>query len=122
MPSPLLERRRHKRLPTRDLSIQIEGYCNSVPAYAPNLSVDGMFVNTHLTIPRGALLKLKFRLADTGDLVETCGEVRYVLEGIGVGIEFVALAPDMRRRILAQLEIIATRKAEEEMAQPARSV
>lgn len=103
------ERRRSPHVPLRDVQVVIEGYSEKASGVAPNLSVHGMFVNTRQVIPRGALLRLRFRLSDTGDVIEATGEVRYRLEGVGVGIEFVGLTPEMRRRIQQELDIIVLR-------------
>jgi hypothetical protein len=53
-----------------------------------------MFVNTHKDLPQGAVLKLRFRLARTGILVQVRCEVRYCLPGVGVGVQFVDISPE----------------------------
>jgi hypothetical protein len=76
-----------------------EGFEEDVCVRPPDLSPHGMFINTCTEYPQGAVLKLRFRLSRTGVVIETRGEVRYCLRGVGVGVEFVAIPPESVRAI-----------------------
>jgi PilZ domain len=54
--------------------------------------------------PEGALLTLRFDLMRTSVIVQVVGEVRYCLPGVGVGVQFVDLAPSSRAAIEKELE------------------
>jgi len=70
-----------------------EGSKEEVSVRPPDLSPHGMFINTSKHYPEGAVLKLRFRLSRSGALIHTRCEVRYCLEGVGIGVEFVEVSP-----------------------------
>jgi hypothetical protein len=90
--------RRDARHPqVSELSMIYEGFEEDISVRPPDLSLHGMFINTSTEYPQGAVLKLRFRLARTGVVIETRCEVRYCLRGVGV--EFVALPPESVKAI-----------------------
>ncbi len=89
----------------REITVTYEGQNEHTVVKAPDLSGTGMFINTLRTFPEGAVLNLRFRLAVTNALVETRGEVRHCLPGVGVGVEFIGLAPDARKAIERELAL-----------------
>jgi hypothetical protein len=97
---------RHPQL--SELSMIYEGFEEDISVRPPDLSPHGMFINTRTDYPQGAILKLRFRLARSRVLVETRCEVRYCLRGVGVGVEFVAIAPEAVRAIEEEIGL-ATR-------------
>ncbi len=90
------ERRRAIRIASRDLKIMYDGCTDWVDESSPDLSEDGMFINTPHEFAVGARLRLRFHLAVAGITIQAEGEVRYCLPGMGVGVEFVTL-PDFAR-------------------------
>jgi hypothetical protein len=82
-----------------ELSMIYEGFEEDISVRPPDLSLHGMFINTNTEYPQGAVLKLRFRLARTGIVIETRCEVRYCLRGVGVGVEFVAMPPETLKAI-----------------------
>jgi hypothetical protein len=85
-----LSNRRDVRYPIlSELSMIYEGFTEDVTVRPPDLSSRGMFINTSKEYPEGAILKLRFRLARTEVTIETRCEVRYLLKGVGIGVEFV---------------------------------
>lgn len=97
---PNEENRRDVRHPhLSELSMIYEGYEEDICVRPPDLSSHGMFINTRNEYPEGAVLKLRFKLARTGVIVNTRCEVRYCLRGVGVGVEFVAISPESVRSI-----------------------
>ncbi len=89
----------------REITVTYEGQNEHTVVKAPDLSASGMFINTTRAFPEGAVLNLRFRLAVTNALVETRGEVRHCLPGVGVGVEFLGLAPDARQAIERELAL-----------------
>jgi hypothetical protein len=82
-----------------ELSMIYEGATEDVAVRPPDLSSHGMFINTPNEFPEGAVLKLRFRLSRTDVVVQTRGEVRYCLKGVGIGVEFVDAPPEATRAI-----------------------
>ena len=76
------------------LHISYEGADDEIPIRAPDLSQHGMFLNTSTHFPEGAVVNLRFRLTRSNIEVQTRGEVRYCLHGIGIGVEFVGIGVD----------------------------
>ena len=77
----------------RDLFVTYEGHSDLVATRLPDISSRGMFINTTRHFPEGAVLNVRFRLARTGAQIQSRCEVRYCLDGVGVGVEFVNISP-----------------------------
>jgi hypothetical protein len=93
-------RRRHERHSHfTDLSMIHEGFEEDICVRPPDLSPHGMFINTRNFYPEGAILKLRFRLTRSGVVIETRGEVRYCLKGVGVGVEFIEISAEFIQAI-----------------------
>ena len=92
--------RRELRFPQLlELRMNYEGNGESIPLRPPDISPHGMFVNTSTHFPEGAIVNLRFRLTRSNVEVQTRGEVRYCLPGIGIGVEFVGIRPEAVRAI-----------------------
>ena len=92
--------RRELRLPQLlELRMNYEGNGENIPLRPPDISLHGMFVNTSTHFPEGAIVILRFRLTRSNAEVQTRGEVRYCLPGIGIGVEFVGIRPEAIRAI-----------------------
>jgi PilZ domain len=104
----------HVRIATRifsvkEISANYEGHTENIANRSPDVSVNGMFVNTSQRFPEGAVLNLQFRLAISGVEIHTRGEVRYCLPGVGVGVEFVGLSPQAVRQIEREVKLCRAR-------------
>jgi hypothetical protein len=82
-----------------EIRMTYEGSSENVPLRPPDISRHGMFVNTSTHFPEGAVVILRFRLTKSNVEVQTRGEVRYCLPGIGIGVEFVGIRPEAARAI-----------------------
>jgi hypothetical protein len=92
--------RRELRLPQLlEIRMNYEGNGENIPLRPPDISLHGMFVNTSTHFPEGAIVNLRFRLTRSNVEVQTRGEVRYCLPGIGIGVEFVGIRPEAVRAI-----------------------
>jgi Tfp pilus assembly protein PilZ len=99
-----IERRRAIRIVYRDLKIMYDGVTDWVEVRSPDLTPDGMFINTSREFRQGAHMKLRFELLQTGAVIQVMGDVRYCLPGVGVGVEFVNLPGCARAAIEKELE------------------
>ncbi len=95
--------RRH--MSYRDLEVVYEGHSQEIPLRVPDLSTQGMFINTPQIFPEGSVLKMKFRLCRTGFLVIARGEVRYCLAEVGIGVEFVEISEEAQQAIDEEIEM-----------------
>jgi len=87
--------RRESRLQQlSELHLRYEGGEYEIPIRPPDISQHGMFINTAKHFPEGAVVKLRFRLTRSNVEVQTRGEVRYCLPGIGIGVEFVGIGAE----------------------------
>ena len=92
-----------------ELHLSYEGGGLDIPIRPPDISIQGMFVNTSTHFPEGAVVILRFRLTRSNLEVQTRGEVRYCLPGIGIGVEFIGIGPEAREAI--ENEIAASPQA-----------
>ncbi|HYE24408.1 MAG TPA: PilZ domain-containing protein [Clostridia bacterium] len=97
---PTFTRSEHRYKGYTDLKLNYEGSSKQVPVHVPDISPKGMFINTPQFFPIGSVVNVSFRLSGSDFKVETRGEVRYCLEGVGIGIEFVDIAPEAQRAIM----------------------
>ena len=103
--------RREPRLqPISELHLSYEGDIHEIEIRPPDLSPHGIFVNTSTHFPEGAVVNLRFRLTRSNLQVQTRGEVRYCLPGIGVGVEFVGLEAEATRAIERELLDVSRRQ------------
>jgi hypothetical protein len=89
----------------RDLSVDYEGYSESIVTRPPDISTRGMFINTSRVFPEGAVLNVQFCLALSGIEIRSRAEVRYCLAGVGVGVEFVEISPESIAAIQHEIEM-----------------
>jgi len=89
----------------RELSLSYEGSKEQIHFRPPNLSTRGMFICTSHIFPEGAVLSLRFRLAYTDAEVQTRCEVRHCMPGVGIGVEFIGVTPEMERQIAREIAL-----------------
>jgi len=89
-------RRQHPRVP---LATQIYSEQSMSLAFSRDVTQGGMFVETKQPMPVGSRLTLRFHLDDQGPIVVATAEVRYVLPQLGMGLQFVEMKPEDRKRI-----------------------
>jgi hypothetical protein len=86
-----------------ELSFSYEGKVEEVPIRPPDVSLQGMFIQTGRHFPEGAVLKVRFRLVRSRYEVHARAEVRYCLPGVGIGVEFVDISAEDRLAIENEL-------------------
>jgi hypothetical protein len=89
----------------RELSVTYEGFSEDVITRPPDISTQGMFINTNRNFPEGAVLNVRFRLARSNVEIRSRCEVRYCLAGVGVGVEFVEISTESVRAIEKEIEM-----------------
>lgn len=95
----------------QDISVRYEGHNEELAVRPPDVSRQGMFISTTQKFPEGAVLNLRFRLALTGAEIQTRCEVRYLLAGVGVGVEFVGISPNAVREIEREIALCERKPA-----------
>ena len=101
---PLCPARREPRIQhLSELHLTYEGETREITIRPPDLSVHGMFVNISTHFPEGAIVNLRFCLTRSNVKVQTRGEVRYCLPGVGIGVEFLELRTEAARAIKKEL-------------------
>ena len=90
-----------------ELHMTYEGVGSEIPIRPPDINLHGMFVNTSTHFAEGAVVNLRFRLTQLNVEVQTRGEVRYCLHGIGIGVEFVGIDESALRAIEEEIKASA---------------
>jgi len=89
----------------RDLSVAREGSAEEITLRAPDISSTGMFINTPNHFPEGTVLRVSFQLPRSNfEVVARC-EVRYCLQGVGIGVEFIEISPKAQQAIDEELQV-----------------
>lgn len=104
-----------------DLRVNYEGHSDTILTRLPDISTRGMFINTSKHFPEGAVLTVSFRLARTGVEIQSRCEVRYCLEGVGVGVEFIDIEPKAVGAIEEELHLVKNAPPENGSASTARA-
>jgi hypothetical protein len=94
----------------RELTMTYEGDTEVLALRQPDISSRGMFISTAARFPEGTVLKLSFLLTRSNHAVNVRGEVRYCLPGVGVGIEFVGMAPEDQKAIREEIRAATGRR------------
>jgi len=89
------ERRKHKRVSI----IQEIFFGNRSLRRMDDISEQGMYIATPEVFMKGSIIDLKFRLFNDDQPVTVKAEVRYVQEGVGMGVRFTNLKAEDRERI-----------------------
>ena len=104
VPARSLRRFRRYYPQIRELAITYEGSSEDIPIRPPDVSAQGMFINTPRHFPEGSVLAVRFRLLHSNYEVCARCEVRYCLPGVGIGVEFVDISEEARRMIEQELK------------------
>ncbi len=112
MKPPGKERRRFPRRAAA-VPVELRQASQSYPlkCETTDISVGGCYVKTMFTLPLGAEVSLRIRLADTE--LQVKGKVTTADAGLGNGIEFVEMAPDHREQLARYLQNVFVDSAEE---------
>ena len=90
------KKRKH---PRASFAAQIECKECSTLAFAKDISVGGMFVETDQPMPVGSRINLRFNLEGQDPITVAAAEVTYQVGKLGVGVQFVDVAPEDLKRI-----------------------
>ncbi len=107
-------RRQFKRV-TLKTSVNLQSNTNFYSGLANDISEGGIFVATYNLLPADTEIDIIFSLPDQGEPIRTLVRVMWFREHLpdsdghpGMGLEFVNLAEEDRRRIVAFVGIRAT--------------
>ncbi|MBZ5564216.1 MAG: PilZ domain-containing protein [Acidobacteriia bacterium] len=87
-----------RKYPRKPFVAQIEHEAGVILGVSSDLSVGGMFIKTKEPLAEGSNLKMRFYL-NGGPMVRVAARVRYVVKGMGVGVQFIDLLPADQSRI-----------------------
>jgi hypothetical protein len=83
--------------------MHIEGFHEELSVREPDIGVGGMFIPMGGHLAEGSVLKISFVLPRSNYPIQVRAEVKYCLEGVGIGIEFVDLPEEARVAIEEEL-------------------
>lgn len=88
-----------RKFPRASIATQI--HCDDFLglAFGRDVSHGGMFVETKKPLPVGSRVRLRFNLGDDGPAVTAVADVTYEVSGLGLGVQFVDIAPPDLKRI-----------------------
>lgn len=90
----------HRRATVRtEIWIGQGGIFTRSPGVLRDLSEGGAFVQTAQRFPVGSLLNLRFKLPRASHFVNGTVAVKHTGDGAGLGVKFVDLSDDDRRRV-----------------------
>lgn len=89
-------RRKH---PRAALATQIQCEESMSLAFARDISVGGMFIETDQPMPVGSQITIRFNLEESDPIVVATAEVTYQVGRMGVGVQFIEIAPEDLKRI-----------------------
>lgn len=97
----LIHRKTHdkRNYPRASLATQVQCQECMTLAFSRDVSPGGMFIDTKKPLPVGSRLNLRFNLEDGGPVVVAVAEVTYEVAKLGMGIQFLELAPADRKRV-----------------------
>jgi hypothetical protein len=88
-----------------EMSVVYEGTSQNIATHPTDLSTKGMFIHTQRSLPEGSILRVRFRLRRIDYAMDVRAEVRHCIPNVGVGVEFLELAPEARWAIEQELRI-----------------
>ncbi|HYP28124.1 MAG TPA: PilZ domain-containing protein [Blastocatellia bacterium] len=90
----IAERRKGRRVPViRDVSVELDSPKVTFQGKIFDLCARGAFINVVAGLPTGAVVDVAFDLP-TKEVVRATASIRYVLPGLGMGVEFVEIGEE----------------------------
>ncbi len=95
----IAERRKGRRVPViREVSVELDSPRVTFRGKRFDLGARGAFINVVAGLPPGSLIEIDFELP-TKERVKATASIRYVLPGLGMGVEFVEIDEEEARAI-----------------------
>jgi hypothetical protein len=93
------ERRTGRRVPViREVSVELASPRISLHGKIFDLGARGAFINVVVGLPAGSVIEVTFDLP-TKEVVKTRASIRYILPGLGMGVEFVDVGEEESRAL-----------------------
>ena len=87
-----------RKFPRVRLATQVQCETAMLLTYSRDVSAGGMFIETNTPLPNGSILTLRFNLDDDSSVIAK-GVVTYQVKKFGMGVQFIELATEDRKRI-----------------------
>lgn len=95
----IAERRTGRRVPViREVSVELTSPRISMRGKIFDLGARGAFINVVVGLPAGSVVELAFDLPSK-EVVKVAASIRYVLPGIGMGVEFLEVGEEESRAL-----------------------
>jgi c-di-GMP-binding flagellar brake protein YcgR len=88
-----------RKYPRASLATQIQCEESMSLAFARDISLGGLFIETDQPMPVGSRITLRFNLDENDPIIVTSAEVTYQVGRMGVGVQFIDLSPEYQSRI-----------------------
>jgi len=79
--------------------VKCEASGREAVAVSRDISAGGMFLNDPEPFPKNSVVSLAFRLNPTDPVMSCQGEVVYSIKGVGMGVMFTQISPEVRQAL-----------------------
>ncbi len=90
---------KRRQFPRAPVVVQVETEDGISLAYGRQLNAGGIFIETNKILPLDSRLHLRFHVENHGEVITALAEVKDVVPGFGVGVQFIALDASDEKRI-----------------------
>jgi c-di-GMP-binding flagellar brake protein YcgR len=94
----------NRKFPRAPLAVQVQHSGGVVIGFSRDISLGGMFIETAEKLDASSSVGLRFHVDDSGQIVIATAEIRYVVQKLGMGVEFSEISPEDRDRIKSYVE------------------
>lgn len=91
----------NRKFPRAPLAVQVQQPGGMAIGFSRDISIGGMFIETSEKFDANSAVNLRFHVDDSGQIVIATGEIRYIIQKLGMGVEFSDMSPEDRARIEA---------------------
>lgn len=90
-----------RKFPRALLATQVQSQDAMLLTFSRDVSAGGMFIETNKPLTTGSIFSVRFNLDDSGPIVVARGVVTYQVKKFGMGIQFIDISSEDRKRIEA---------------------
>jgi c-di-GMP-binding flagellar brake protein YcgR len=89
----------NRKFPRAPLAVQVQHPGGMAIGFSRDISIGGMFIETSEKFDPNSSVGLRFHVDDSGQIVIATAEIRYIIQKLGMGVEFSEMSPEDRERI-----------------------
>jgi c-di-GMP-binding flagellar brake protein YcgR len=89
----------NRKFPRAPLAVQVQQPGGMAIGFSRDISIGGMFIETSEKFDLNSSVGLRFHVDDSGQIVIATAEIRYIVQKLGMGVEFSEMSPQDRERI-----------------------